>query len=584
MCVTCSGGRAHLRRLLSSLVRLFALRRQANRLGTLPDNKDLPADEIDTIGRARTGSSSPDAKEREQGLLQLLVEMDGFDSKRSGVLLIAATNRRDVLDPALLRSGRLDRIIRMDVPDLQGRLAVLDVHAQGKIIPRGVDSVSEEFPEAAGGDHLLKTTALLTPGYSGADLANLLNEAAILAVRRNKPMVELEEVETAMEKVKVGLPRAPLEDSAPKRQLALVYAARAVLQTDAPELFPDVLQVSIAPRGTTVARLDSLPSERQWARPGNEVALSWEERMYQVAAMLAGRAAEEELLGLGAASTVTARDLEAATAAAGVLVGITGLYRRRPGPGTAPFNMLTLQVSELPKWPGPVAEAFDSAVTQVVGEAYARARDAVRRLRPAIEAVAAELVELDTIYGTRLRAIVREHPPLPQAYVPLFGAEARDFEVPSHMPGCALFAEGSGRVGVASFGRDLAPVWSLAAVTEPQPCYPPVSGMVSFGATGPGRSGIAMFHGWEADVLESAALSDNSMEPAREKQGGIAAAAAAAAALAEQARLAAEKASAIATADAEAHAQAVAQAAAAAAAATAADKSVEAYGAGGNAQ
>lgn len=544
------------------------------------------ADEIDTIGRARTGSTSPDAKEREQGLLQLLVEMDGFDSKRSGVLLIAATNRRDVLDPALLRSGRLDRIIRMDVPDLAGRMAVLEVHAQGKIIPRGPDSVSPDFPD---GDALLRTTALLTPGYSGADLANLLNEAAILAVRRNKPMVELAEVETAMEKVKVGLPRSPLGDSAPKRQLALVYAARAVLQTDAPHLFPDVLQVSIAPRGTSVARLDSLPSERQWDRPGNEVALSWEERMHQLAVALAGRAAEEELLGPGAASTVTAPELEAATSKASILVGMTGMYRRRPGPGTAPFHALTLPLGELPKWPGPVAAAFDTAVTQVMNEAYARARDVVRRLRPAIEALAAELVASDTVYGAKVRSIVRECPPLPQASVPVFATEARDFADLPHAPGCALFARGSGRVGVTTFGRDLASVWSLASVLAPQQqeCFPPVMGLTSFAATGPGRSGIAVFHGWELvdDVLGSnnAAARDVS-PPLQQQQAGIAAAAAAAAVLAEQARMAADKASAIAAADAEAHFQAAAQAAAAAAAA--ADgrlgKSVEARGSGGN--
>lgn len=156
-------------------------------------------DEIDTIGRARTGNSDPGTREREQGLLQLLVEMDGFDTKTSNVLVIGATNRKDVLDPALLRSGRLDRIIKIDKPDQSGRYGILNVHAKGKIIPRGKDSVSDEFAE----DALLKTTAMLTVGYSGADLANLLNEAGILAVRRNKSDVTMDEVETAMEKITV---------------------------------------------------------------------------------------------------------------------------------------------------------------------------------------------------------------------------------------------------------------------------------------------------------------------------------------------------------------------------------------------
>jgi cell division protease FtsH len=227
-------------------------------------------DEIDTIGRARTGSGAPDAKEREQGLLQLLVEMDGFDTKKSGVLLIGATNRKEVLDAALLRSGRFDRVLRMGLPTLAERYDVLGVHAVGKIVPRHGDSVSDEFPD---GDALLHTAAMLTEGYSGADLANLLNEAAILAVRRNKPFVDLAEVETAMEKLKVGLPRAPLGDSVFKRQLAWVYAGRAVLQTAAAALQPDVLQVSISPRGSTVARLDSMPAKRSWGRPGSEAAL-----------------------------------------------------------------------------------------------------------------------------------------------------------------------------------------------------------------------------------------------------------------------------------------------------------------------
>ena len=151
-------------------------------------------------------------------LLQLLVEMDGFDTKSTSVLVIGATNRKDVLDPALLRSGRFDRVLRVDRPDATGRYDVLKVHAAGKIIPRGADSVSVEHPE---GDALLKATAAVTVGYAGADLANLLNEAAILAVRRNKAAVEMDEIETAMEKISIGLPRPPLPKSEYKRRAPL---------------------------------------------------------------------------------------------------------------------------------------------------------------------------------------------------------------------------------------------------------------------------------------------------------------------------------------------------------------------------
>ena len=516
-------------------------------------------DEIDTIGRARTGSGAPDAKEREQGLLQLLVEMDGFDTKKSGVLLIGATNRKEVLDAALLRSGRFDRVLRMGLPTMAERFDVLSVHAAGKTLPRGADSVSEEFPD---GDALLRTAAMLTEGYSGADLANLLNEAAILSVRRNKPSVELAEIETAMEKLKVGLPRAPLGDSAYKRQLAWVYAGRAVLQTAAAALHPDVLQVSIAPRGSTVARLDSMPAKRSWGRPGSEAALQWSELVDRLAVRVAGRAVEEVVFGEAAASMLTAPDVAAATSLAAEMVGTSGLYVRRDSP--VPFHLVTLGEDEVAKWPGPVAEALDAGVQDTMDEAFARARAAVRQLRPAIDVLAAELLVQETVYGARIRAIVRDTPCAPQPLAPL-AAEARDFMEPFSMGGC-VFDDTAGRSGFVSFSPQSKEAWQYARQVRLERASAPTMGLASFGMTGESRVGVAVFHGWVETPPDPDALRRVAAESAAAEAAAAAAAEAAARAKAEAeaaARAKAEAEAAAARAKAEDAARAKAEAAAA---------------------
>jgi cell division protease FtsH len=442
-------------------------------------------DEIDTIGRARTGSGDPGAKEREQGLLQLLVEMDGFDSNSKGrVLLIGATNRREVLDAALLRSGRFDRVQRMGLPNSRERYDVLCVHASGKIVPRGADSVTADFPD---GDALLRTTALLTEGYSGADLANLLNEASILAVRRNIATVGMAEVSTAMEKLKVGLPRAPLVDGPHKRQLAHVWAARAAAQTVFPAVFPDVLQVSIAPRGTSVARLDSMPTSRAWPRAGAEALLGWQEHMDRLTVLLAGRACEAELYGEAAVSMLTAQDMGEATAVAASLVGVSGLYRRRGD--RVPFHLHPLPEENADQWPGLVRDALDAGVADVMEEAYASSRVLVRSLRPAIDTLAAELLARETLYGAEVRTLVHDAPRVTLPALEVLARDARDFVSLPHGPGVATFARG---VGTVSFSRAARAMWPPL----PKPLQAtPVMGLACFGE-GVGRCGFALFHGW----------------------------------------------------------------------------------------
>lgn len=451
----------------------------------------------------------------------------------------------------------------MDLPTLEGRLAVLAVHAAGKIIPQGLDSVTEEFPE---GNALLRKTAQLTVGYSGAELANLMNEAAILAVRRNLPAVTLKEIDTAMEKLTVGLPRPPLPDSSFKRQLATVFASRAVLQALHPGLVRDVLFVSIAPRGSSTARLESMPSPRSWVRPGGDAGFSWSESVLRIALALGGRAAEEEFHGASSASLVTADDVGAATRAAVHLVGASGLFRSRRG---APaFRACPVVEGEAPLWPGPVRVELDEAVVGVVEEAHARARHLVRTHRSAITATADALCSSETLYGEDIAKLIAGHPPAAVDSLPVLAAEPRDWLDPPHAPGCASFRL-LGECGVATFARRACTqllvhaelVAAEAEVVEEEEAEvaaeaeeeaaakAPSLGLIGFCfAPGAGRVGLAQFSGWavaesdeeewEEATPESSAHADPQQQEQREGGDADAAAAREAAAVVESEQIA----------------------------------------------
>lgn len=247
--------------------------------------------------------------------------------------------------------------------------------------------------------------------------------------------------------MQIGLPRTPLPDSEYKSRLARIFAARAVVQTANADVAPDVLQVSVVPRGNAVGRVDSRPTERD---PGEEIRL-WPEAIRLVSLTLVGRAAEELYFGEEQASLLTARDVQEATRQAAQLVGQSGLYVR-PVLGLE-FNRMTFTEAELDRWPA-VRERFDLAVRDVVDEAFRRARRMVRERAAAVDALAAELVEKNTVYGSRVRAIVREHPAAELPLEPLAVGPRDEFSV---MPGACVF--GRDGVGLVSFSRKAKDLW-----------------------------------------------------------------------------------------------------------------------------
>jgi len=393
-------------------------------------------DEIDTIGRARGKSHGADNDEREQGLLQLLVEMDGFDTKETQVLVIGATNLRSQLDPALLRAGRFDRIVRLGLPDEANRMKILEVHAVDKQISRQGDL---EFDTNA----LLRRTAQLTVGYSGAELANLLNEAAIIAVRREKPEIGMPELELAMEKMKLGLPRPPLTRSEEKRKLAYIEAGRAVLITRLAPALPDVLQVSVTPRGEKPSRVVTVPKDREASARTNNVK-SYDEYLSVLAASVAGRATEEVVFGRMGVTLATAQELSNATNTASILVMQSGTHPQ--------FEYTVMEDQDLIRQPD-LQQKVDAAIQEATSDAFSRACRMVRQNRPAIDAVVEELLEKDTVYGTRIREIVAASLMVEVAESTLSSGMAA--KAPALTSGEVAYV-GEGKLGAVCFSRLLA--------------------------------------------------------------------------------------------------------------------------------
>src|SRR5690606_32227818 len=325
-------------------------------------------DELDAIGRARGVHVSNVNDEREHTLNQLLVEMDGF-APNSGVVILAATNRPDVLDPALLRPGRFDRQVVLDAPDVRGREAILRVHARGKRLAPDVD---------------LAALARTTPGFSGADLANALNEAALLAARRGLARIGQAELEEAVEKVVAGPERKSrrLADEE-KRRVAYHESGHALVALYSPHADP-VHKISIVPRGRAALGYTlQLPT-------GDRYLLSEEALRDRIRELLGGRAAEEVVFG--SVSTGAENDLEMATALArrmvcqfgmGESVGLMHVVRETGWPGlqTAAPD-LQRDCSEQ------TAHAVDQEVRALLDAAYAEARELLVRKRHQLERVA----------------------------------------------------------------------------------------------------------------------------------------------------------------------------------------------------
>lgn len=340
-------------------------------------------DEIDTIGKARGGDEGdPSRKEREQGLLQLLAEMDGVVTKNDRVLVMAATNMKEKLDEALLRSGRFDRSLRLDLPNERARYDILQVHARGKQVPEEGD---EQFEDNA----LLRRAAQLTVGFSGAELANVMNEAAILAVRQQQPHITLSEIESAMDKQRLGLLRPPLPLSNYKRHLATMQAGRAVAVSVSERVCPPVLQVSVLPKGQQSSRLLTVPMDRE----GLKKLHTGEDYKDMLAVAIAGRITEESFLGEKNATTMTSAELTHATRLASQLACETGVIEG--------LELLSMPEELAPYFPL-FQERLSVAISILMEEASFRARCILYRNQHAIERIRDELLEHETLSGNEV--------------------------------------------------------------------------------------------------------------------------------------------------------------------------------------
>ncbi|WP_069790787.1 ATP-dependent zinc metalloprotease FtsH [Cyanobacterium sp. IPPAS B-1200] len=332
-------------------------------------------DEIDAVGRQRGSGIGGGNDEREQTLNQLLTEMDGFEGN-SGIIVIAATNRPDVLDSALLRPGRFDRQVIVDYPDLEGRLGILDVHAADKKVNEEVD---------------LKAIAQRTPGFSGADLANLLNEAAILTARKRKDSITMAEVDQAIDRVIAGMEGTPLVDSKSKRLIAYHEVGHAVVATLTPGHDP-VEKITLIPRGQARGLT--------WFTPDEEQGLVSRSQLFaRITGLLGGRAAEEMIFGEDEVTTGASNDIERVTSLARQIVTKFGMSDLGP---------IALEGDEQPVFLGndsmsrteysqDIAQKIDLQIRAIVNQCHENAKTIINEYRPAIDYLVDLLIENETL-------------------------------------------------------------------------------------------------------------------------------------------------------------------------------------------
>jgi len=340
-------------------------------------------DEIDAVGRQRGAGLGGSHDEREQTLNQILVEMDGFDTN-ANVIVVAATNRPDVLDPALLRPGRFDRQVVLDRPDIRGRREILDVHIKGKPLDKTVD---------------LDALARRSPGFSGADLANLVNEAAILAARRNKKSVGMSEFNEAIDRVVAGPERrSRLITEDEKKIIAYHEGGHAVVQRVLPKCDP-VTKVTIVSRGMALGYTMSLPAEDRYLHSKTE----FEDK---IAGMLGGNVSEQ--LVFGDTTTGSSNDLEKATGLARAMVTQYGMSEKL-GPLTfgkkEEMIFLGREISEQRNYSDEVAAKIDSEVREIIDRAYDRAKEVLTSQRVVLDRLAALLIENETIESEEFESL-----------------------------------------------------------------------------------------------------------------------------------------------------------------------------------
>ena len=347
-------------------------------------------DEIDAVGRQRGAGLGGSHDEREQTLNQMLVEMDGFDTD-TNVIIIAATNRPDILDPALLRPGRFDRRVTLDRPDMKGREAILRVHVKGKPLDPSVD---------------LASLARGTPGFVGADLENLVNEGAILAARRNKKSIGQIDLEEAIERVVMGPERkSRLISDEEKRIIAYHEAGHAVVMNAIPEADP-VQKITIVGRGQA--------GGLTWYRPEDDRILTSRKKMVaSLAGLLGGRVAEE--LVFDDITSGASNDIERVTQVARMMVTRMGMSNEM---GLMTYGQkeelifLGREISEQRDYSEAIAEKIDSEVRRLVDDSYKLTKKLLSKYRDRLDAVAQKLLEVETLSREEFESIFP--PPFPK--------------------------------------------------------------------------------------------------------------------------------------------------------------------------
>ncbi|HEX8939637.1 MAG TPA: ATP-dependent zinc metalloprotease FtsH [Candidatus Limnocylindrales bacterium] len=346
-------------------------------------------DEIDAVGRQRGAGLGGSHDEREQTLNQILVEMDGFDTN-TNVIVVAATNRPDVLDPALLRPGRFDRQVILDRPDMKGRVAILKVHTKGKPLDKSID---------------VENLARQSPGFSGADLANLVNEAAILAARRNRKVIGMSEFEEALERIVAGPERKSRVISDPeKRIIAIHEGGHAVVQRILPKCDP-VNKVTIISRGMALGYTMALPQEDRYLQSKSE----FEDK---IAGLLGGNAAEK--LIFGDTTTGASNDIEKATDLARRMVTEFGMSEKL---GPLAFGkrdelvFLGREIGEQRNYSDEVAKQIDEEVRAIIDNAYTRAMDTLVEHKQRLLSLADKLIAEETVDSEEFEKLFADLPP-----------------------------------------------------------------------------------------------------------------------------------------------------------------------------
>jgi cell division protease FtsH len=370
-------------------------------------------DEIDAVGRQRGAGLGGSHDEREQTLNQILVEMDGFDTN-TNVIVVAATNRPDVLDPALLRPGRFDRQVILDRPDMRGRVEILRVHTKGKPLDKGVD---------------VEGVARQSPGFSGADLANLVNEAAILSARRNKKVIGMSEFQEALERIVAGPERkSRVISDAEKAIIAYHEGGHAVVQRILPKCDP-VSKVTIISRGMALGYTMALPQEDRYLQSKTE----FEDK---IAGLLGGNVAER--LIFGDTTTGASNDIEKATDLARRMVTEFGMSDKL---GPLSFGkrdelvFLGREIGEQRNYSDEVAKQIDEEVRAIIDKAYERATEVLTTHRDRLVALAEKLVAEETVDAETFESMFRDLPPkAPEGGVPTVVGPGQPIPEPKPQP------------------------------------------------------------------------------------------------------------------------------------------------------